>query len=69
MAKHALIKKLLNLFGCPNGSRAIGLANHNNPIAILIPCHRVIGANGKLIGYAGGLSIKDFLLQLEKQHQ
>ena len=46
--------------------RAVGNANHNNPIAIIIPCHRVIGANGKLTGYHGGLEKKEFLLTLEK---
>lgn len=51
--------------GQPTASRAVGGANHNNPIAIVIPCHRVIGANGKLTGYAGGLDIKEKLLRLE----
>lgn len=51
--------------GKPTASRAVGGANHNNPIAIVIPCHRVIGANGKLTGYAGGLEIKEKLLRLE----
>ena len=45
--------------------RAVGMANNRNPIAILIPCHRVIGADGKLTGYAGGLQTKEFLLRLE----
>lgn len=45
--------------------RAVGMANHRNPIAILIPCHRVIGKNQTLVGYAGGLSIKQRLLELE----
>lgn len=53
--------------GNPKASRAVGMANHNNPIMILIPCHRVIGSNGKLTGYAGGLDKKEFLLQLEKR--
>ena len=51
--------------GSPKASRAVGQANHDNPIAILIPCHRVIGADGALTGYAGGLDIKARLLQLE----
>lgn len=51
--------------GQPTASRAVGGANHNNHIAIVIPCHRVIGANGKLTGYAGGLDIKEKLLRLE----
>ncbi len=45
--------------------RAVGNANHNNPIAIVIPCHRVIGANGKLTGYYSGIDKKEFLLKLE----
>lgn len=51
--------------GNPNASRAVGGANHNNPIAIVIPCHRVIGANGKLTGYAGGIDLKEALLRIE----
>lgn len=51
--------------GNPNASRAIGNANHKNPIAIIIPCHRVIGSNGNLTGYAGGLNKKQLLLNLE----
>lgn len=50
----------------PKAYRAVGLANNRNPIAIIIPCHRVIGANGKLTGYASGLDVKEFLLKLEK---
>ncbi|PXY03034.1 cysteine methyltransferase [Marinifilum breve] len=49
----------------PNACRAIGMANSKNPIPIIIPCHRVIGKNGKLTGYAGGLDIKAKLLQIE----
>lgn len=49
----------------PKACRAVGMANHNNPIAIMIPCHRVIGANGSLTGYAGGLDVKRALLALE----
>lgn len=48
-------------------SRAVGLANGRNPLAIVIPCHRVIGANGKLVGYAGGLERKQTLLALESE--
>ncbi len=50
----------------PNASRAVGLANGSNPIPIIIPCHRVIGSNGKLTGYGGGLPIKEKLLALER---
>jgi methylated-DNA-[protein]-cysteine S-methyltransferase len=49
----------------PGGSRAVGLANGANPIAIVVPCHRVIGANGMLTGYAGGIERKKYLLDLE----
>lgn len=51
--------------GKPKAYRAVGLANNRNPIAIIVPCHRVIGANGKLTGYASGLEVKEFLLKLE----
>ncbi len=51
--------------GKPKASRAVGMANNQNPLPIFIPCHRVIGANGKLVGYGGGLYIKEALLQLE----
>ena len=50
----------------PKYCRAVGFANNKNPIAIIVPCHRVIGSNGKLIGYAGGTHIKQFLLNLER---
>ena len=53
--------------GNSNASRAVGLANGSNPIPIVIPCHRVIGSNGKLTGYGGGLPIKEKLLALEKR--
>lgn len=49
----------------PKGFRAAGLANNRNPIAIIIPCHRVIGSNGKLVGFGGGLEVKAFLLRFE----
>ena len=48
-----------------NYARAVGLANNKNPIPIIVPCHRVIGKNGKLVGYAGGLDIKSKLLEIE----
>ena len=51
--------------GSPAACRAVGMANRCNPIAIIIPCHRVIGSNGSLTGYAGGLDIKRALLSLE----
>lgn len=54
--------------GNPKASRAVGSANHNNPIGLIIPCHRVIGANGSLTGYASGLERKRWLLDWEKSH-
>lgn len=51
--------------GSPGASRAVGSANHNNPLPPIIPCHRVIGADGRLTGYASGLSIKKWLLEKE----
>jgi methylated-DNA-[protein]-cysteine S-methyltransferase len=53
--------------GAPGAARAVGLANGHNPIAIVVPCHRVIGAGGSLTGYGGGLDRKRTLLELEKQ--
>lgn len=52
--------------GSPQGFRAVGMANHHNPIAIVVPCHRVIASNGTLCGYGGGLDVKQRLLELEK---
>ncbi|MGB0133133.1 methylated-DNA--[protein]-cysteine S-methyltransferase [Dokdonella sp.] len=52
----------------PKASRAVGLANGANPLSIVVPCHRVIGANGSMTGYGGGLSAKRFLLDLESRH-
>ena len=51
--------------GRPHAFRAVGQANHDNPIAIIVPCHRVVGANGTLTGYGGGLNTKEKLLRLE----
>jgi|ERR1700733_1617797 methylated-DNA-[protein]-cysteine S-methyltransferase len=55
--------------GNPKAARAVGLANGSNPIPIIVPCHRVIGSNGSLVGYGGGLSNKKALLSLEKQRE
>jgi len=55
--------------GSPTASRAVGLANGHNPIGIIVPCHRVIGANGSLTGYGGGLDRKRALLALEKMRK
>ena len=54
--------------GNPNGARAVGMANNKNKIQIIIPCHRVIGSNKKLIGYAGGIKVKERLLKLERDN-
>jgi methylated-DNA-[protein]-cysteine S-methyltransferase len=59
--------ELARRIGSPKASRAVGLANGSNPIPIVIPCHRVIGSNGKLTGYGGGLPIKEKLLALERR--
>ncbi len=59
--------ELARRIGNPKASRAVGLANGQNPIPIIIPCHRVIGSNGKLTGYGGGLPIKEKLLALEQR--
>ena len=52
--------------GQPKAARAVGMANNRNPLCVVVPCHRVIGSNGKLVGYAGGIHIKEYLLRLEK---
>ena len=54
--------------GNPKAPRAVGLANNRNPISIFIPCHRVIGKSGKLVGYGGGIHVKELLLNLEKNN-
>lgn len=58
-------KEIAKRLGKPGACRAVGMANNRNPIAIIIPCHRVIGSGGTLVGYAGGLEIKKQLLKLE----
>lgn len=60
-------QQIANAIGNPKAVRAVGTANSRNPVAIVIPCHRVIGANGNLTGYAGGLEKKAWLLQHEQQ--
>ena len=59
--------ELARAIGVPHGARAVGQANGRNPIPIVVPCHRVVAAGGKLGGYAGGLDIKRSLLQLERR--
>lgn len=62
----ATYKKIAENIGNPKAARAVGMANNKNPIPIIIPCHRVIGSSGNLVGYALGLDKKKFLLDLEK---
>lgn len=66
--KTATYKDMAKAAGNEKACRAAGMANHNNPIAIIIPCHRVIGSNGSLVGFGGGLETKEFLLNLEKKN-
>lgn len=61
-------KEIAESINRPKACRAVGMANNKNPIAVFIPCHRVIGTNGKMVGYAGGLDIKEKLLGMEKQY-
>jgi len=61
--------ELARRVGNANASRAVGLANGRNPIALIVPCHRVIGANGSLTGYGGGLERKTWLLEHELRHR
>ncbi len=58
-------KQVAKVVGSPQASRAVGMANHRNPVMIVIPCHRVIGTNGSLVGYSGGVALKEKLLALE----
>ena len=60
--------ELARRLGNPGASRAVGLANGRNPLGIIVPCHRVIGANGTLTGYGGGLQRKQWLLDHERRH-
>jgi methylated-DNA-[protein]-cysteine S-methyltransferase len=60
--------QLAERIGRPGASRAVGLANGANPVAVVVPCHRVIGASGALIGYGGGLHRKQWLLDHEQRH-
>ncbi|MEO7795423.1 MAG: methylated-DNA--[protein]-cysteine S-methyltransferase, partial [Thermoanaerobaculia bacterium] len=59
---------LAQRIGLPQAARAVGLANGRNPISIVVPCHRVIGKNGALVGYGGGLERKQWLLAHEQRH-
>ena len=67
-AKTTSYKQLANSIGHSKAYRAVGTANRCNPHSIIVPCHRVIGSNGTLTGFAGGLKAKAYLLDLEKNH-
>jgi len=60
-------KEIAAMVGRPKAVRAVGMANNRNPISIIVPCHRVIGCDGSLIGYGGGLPVKKHLLDLERR--
>ncbi len=62
-------KEVAEIAGSPKACRAVGGANNKNPIAIIVPCHRVIGSDGSMVGFGGGLDIKTKLLQVEKDAQ
>lgn len=62
-------KEIAQAVGSPKAYRAVGSANNKNPIVIVVPCHRVIGSNNKLVGYAGGLDIKQQLLTMEQKYK
>jgi methylated-DNA-[protein]-cysteine S-methyltransferase len=66
--KTVAYKDIAEAVGSPKACRAVGMANNKNPIAIFIPCHRVIGTGGKLVGYAGGVDVKHKLLILENEN-
>lgn len=61
--------ELAQQIGYPNAARALGAASAANPVAIIVPCHRVVGSNGQLVGYGGGLPTKQWLLALERSHR
>lgn len=62
-------KEIAEAIESPKAVRAVGMANHKNPIMIAVPCHRVIGAGGKMVGYAAGLAVKSHLLKLEADNK
>jgi len=61
--------EIAKAIGRPGAARAVGMANHENPVAVVIPCHRVIGRDGSLTGYAGGVQLKAQLLSIERRHR
>ncbi|HHU55418.1 MAG TPA: methylated-DNA--[protein]-cysteine S-methyltransferase [Acholeplasmataceae bacterium] len=66
--KTASYKEIAEGINNPKAYRAVGMANNKNPIMIVIPCHRVIGSDGTLVGYGGGLEVKEYLLNLEREN-
>jgi len=60
-------KEIASVVGNPKASRAVGMANSKNPLMVVVPCHRIVGTDGNLIGYAGGLDMKKALLELERK--
>lgn len=62
-------KDIAIVVGSPKASRAVGMANNRNRLLFVVPCHRVIGANGSLVGYVGGLEMKTTLLELERKYK
>lgn len=67
--RNGKLQKIAILSGNEKASRAVGMANNRNPIPIIIPCHRVVGSTGKMVGYGGGLEIKEYLLKLEENNK
>ncbi|WP_308774055.1 methylated-DNA--[protein]-cysteine S-methyltransferase [uncultured Bilophila sp.] len=67
-AHTASYKDIAEAIGNPKACRAVGMANNRNPISIVIPCHRIVGSNGALVGYGGGLDLKERLLGLERMY-
>ncbi len=61
-------KEVATAIGQPSASRAVGMANHRNPIHLIVPCHRVVASSGLLTGYAAGIEVKAALLEIEQQH-
>ena len=61
-------KEIAEQIGRPKAYRAVGLANNRNPISIIVPCHRVIGSGGAMVGYGSGIPMKEYLLKLEREH-
>ncbi|GAA0764647.1 methylated-DNA--[protein]-cysteine S-methyltransferase [Clostridium subterminale] len=62
-------KEIASVVGNSKASRAVGMANNKNPLMVVVPCHRIVGTDGNLIGYAGGLDMKKALLELERKEE